>query len=37
MVTLAALFGYLMENDRPETWGATALISQPQDILAWLS
>ena len=37
MVTLVALFGYLMENDRPETWGATALISQPQDILAWLS
>jgi phosphoglycolate phosphatase len=36
MVTLVALFGYLMEQDRPETWGATALIEQPADILDWL-
>lgn len=37
MTTLVALFGYLLESDRPETWGATALIRQPQDIIAWLS
>ena len=36
MATLVALFGYLMENDRPEDWGASALIQQPADILAWL-
>lgn len=37
MTTLAALFGYLLDTDRPETWGATALIHQPRDILDWLS
>ena len=36
MTTLLALFGYLMESDRPEDWGASALIKQPADILAWL-
>jgi 2-phosphoglycolate phosphatase len=36
LVTLAALFGYLTEDDRPENWGATALIRDPSDILAWL-
>ena len=36
LVTLAALFGYLTEDDRPEDWGATALIRDPSDILAWL-
>ena len=34
--TLAALFGYIGEEDRPEDWGADALISQPGEILAWL-
>ncbi len=37
MTTLVALFGYLLDSDRPETWGATALIREPGDILAWLS
>lgn len=37
MATLVALFGYLLETDRPETWGATALIRQPQEIVDWLS
>lgn len=37
MTTLVALFGYILESDRPETWGGTALIRRPQDILAWLS
>jgi len=36
MATLVALFGYLTESDCPEDWGASALIQQPADILAWL-
>jgi len=36
MSTLVALFGYLMADDEPETWGATDLIQQPSDILAWI-
>jgi 2-phosphoglycolate phosphatase len=35
--TLVAMFGYLMEEDRPETWGATALIQHPSDILDWIA
>ncbi len=33
MHTLVALFGYLMEHDRPQDWGADALVEQPADIL----
>lgn len=36
MRTLVALFGYIGEQDHPETWGATGLIQSPQDILTWL-
>jgi phosphoglycolate phosphatase len=36
MATLAAVFGYLGEEDRPETWGADALVETPGDILDWL-
>ncbi len=36
MTTLVAMFGYLMEQDRPETWGATALIQRPGEILGWV-
>lgn len=36
MPTLVALFGYLLEDDRPESWGADALIQTPQEILQWL-
>ena len=36
MSTLVALFGYLMREDEPETWGATALIQHPSDILTWI-
>jgi len=36
MSTLVAMFGYLMAEDEPESWGATALIQQPSDILNWL-
>ena len=34
--TLTALFGYIGENDRPQDWGADALIEQPREILTWL-
>lgn len=37
MPTLVALFGYLLEDDRPESWGADALIETPQEILHWLA
>ena len=36
MPTLVALFGYLMEDDRPESWGADGLIESPADILDWV-
>jgi len=34
--TLVALFGYLAEDDQPETWGADGLVKKPSDILTWL-
>jgi len=34
--TLAALFGYLGEQDRPEEWGADGLIERTEEILGWL-
>lgn len=36
MKTLVALFGYLLENDQPEAWGADALIQTPAEILDWI-
>lgn len=36
MPTLVAMFGYLLEEDEPETWGANALIHHPSEILDWL-
>ena len=36
MQTLVALFGYLAEDDTPETWGADALLENPAAVLAWL-
>jgi phosphoglycolate phosphatase len=36
MQTLVALFGYLQEEDEPDTWNASSMIEQPQDLLAWL-
>jgi len=30
------MFGYLLTEDEPETWGATALIQHPSDILNWI-
>jgi 2-phosphoglycolate phosphatase len=36
MHTLAATYGYLQTDDKPENWGANALIHSPQDLLAWI-
>lgn len=33
MQTVVALFGYLDISDRPETWGADAMIRQPEELL----
>ena len=33
MRTVVALFGYLDISDRPETWGADAMIRQPEELL----
>jgi phosphoglycolate phosphatase len=34
--TLIALFGYLGEDDTPESWGADGMVSSPLDMLGWL-
>jgi phosphoglycolate phosphatase len=34
--TLIALFGYLGDEDQPESWGANGLVEQPQDIIDWV-
>jgi phosphoglycolate phosphatase len=34
--TLIAMFGYLSETDRPETWQADGQIDHPLEILEWL-
>jgi N-acetyl-D-muramate 6-phosphate phosphatase len=36
MPTVVARYGYLDEHDRPETWGAEAMIEAPLDLLAWI-
>ncbi|MCK9609157.1 MAG: HAD-IA family hydrolase [Methylomonas sp.] len=36
MKTLAALYGYIKENDQPEHWGADALIEHPQQLQQWI-
>lgn len=36
MKTLVALFGYIMPDERPQEWGADALIRAPHEILDWL-
>jgi phosphoglycolate phosphatase len=37
MKTLVALFGYIEDNERPHTWGATGLVHAPMEILDWLA
>jgi phosphoglycolate phosphatase len=36
MKTLAATYGYIKPGDRPENWGAAALIDKPTDLKHWL-
>lgn len=36
MKTLAAVYGYLKDNDLPENWGADALIEHPQQLQHWI-
>jgi len=36
MKTLAALYGYIKDNDRPENWGADALIEEPRQLQQWI-
>jgi phosphoglycolate phosphatase len=36
MQTLAAAWGYYLAHDDPNTWQATAVISSPLELLAWL-
>ena len=36
MHTVAALFGYIAEQDNPAGWGADAMIAAPSDLLEWL-
>jgi phosphoglycolate phosphatase len=36
MTTLVALFGYIGDDDRPESWGADGLVNAPREILDWI-
>ena len=36
MPTLVAMYGYLGDDDRPESWGAAGYIQTPAGLLAWL-
>jgi N-acetyl-D-muramate 6-phosphate phosphatase len=36
MRALVALFGYIGENETPDTWGADGMVKSPMEILDWL-
>ncbi len=36
MKTLAAVYGYLTDEDQPGSWGADALVASPQEIKTWI-
>jgi len=36
MPTLIALYGYIGADDAPETWGASASLNNPADLMRWL-
>lgn len=36
MKTLAAVYGYLKDDDQPEKWGADGLIETPQQLKQWI-
>ena len=37
MQTLVALFGYISQDDNPQSWGANGMINEPREVLQWLS
>lgn len=37
LTTLAALFGYIEDDDDPAQWQADAMINHPSDVLNWLN
>jgi len=37
MITLLASYGYIDNDDKPETWGANGIIEQASEIIDWLS
>ncbi len=37
MKTLAAVYGYLTPDDKPDTWGADALIASPEQLTSWIT
>ena len=37
MKTLAALYGYLKPDDKPNEWGADALIESPEQLTIWIN
>lgn len=36
MKTLAAVYGYLTDEDQPDSWGADALVASPLEIKTWI-
>ncbi len=37
MKTLAAVYGYLKSDDKPDEWGADGLIESPEQIMTWIN
>lgn len=37
MKTLAAIYGYLKPDDKPDDWGADALIESPEQLTSWIT
>lgn len=37
MKTLAAIYGYLKPDDKPNTWGADSLIESPEQLTSWIT
>ena len=37
MPTLVAMFGYIGDQDRPDSWGADALVNSPAGIIDWIT
>ena len=36
MATLAALYGYIADDEDVDAWGADATLSHPADLLPWI-